>query len=1543
MTVWNSKAKYIVLNEVNIVSQAIRRSSGRYHSRTHHQTNLSGDDFDDLIPHMKGFVDLKQVIAAIQNLSNLEPFRFVQPFLEVIRADDVNGPITSLALSSINKFLSYGLINASNMDKENKIKNEGKPGSNKQNSKTGIKRQQSITSKTEVESNTGTLESELDKSESTQTGAWRAIEAIADALKNARFIGTEPKEDEVVLMKILQVSRTLILTPIGQYLSNDSVCYIMQSCFRICFEMRLSELLRRSAEQSLIDMVQVLFTRLPELEDDDMNNVGYDKMGFGYNTVDEVSTISSMNGNDIQTDQLHYTTSRNASDIEQSTPLVEAAQNPLETANSDGSYEKISENETTNPQNSAEPNNSDSKTTILPQSPAQQLDFTNPQGVKFKSASVHTTKLEQHQPYGITAVRDLLVFLVSLLDINGEKEKRNTDVMVRIGLALIQVALEVSRDSIINQPTLLSLVQDEMSLYLYQILSSEKVNLVSQALNVNLLLFESLRTNLKFQLEAFLQRLLEISCMTDPKNFIPLEIREMALEQLNTVLAIPGFPIELYLNYDCDFYCSNLLEDIVSNLSKSSYLKYTHQMTQAQLQAQLQHSNTAQSLFLTQTTQSLCLETLLGVLDGIEQRCQPNNKKVEPSNGTISTTHDSNSEENPNVHPLRFTCSRPSVQELRQVKSKKMILCEATEKFNEKPKRGVKHMIENNLIPADDLTKVVQWLRENPDLDKNQIGDYISSRDANNNWQTEHPEKNLLYVYVKSFQGEWNDTRIDSCLRVFLESFRLPGEAPVISRIIEFFASFWISVNGECGVVDEDGAYTLAYAIIMLNVDQHNKNVAKNQTPMIVEQFIKNLRKCNGPDGECFPKDMLTEIYEAIRTDEIVLPAEQKGAIRDQYIWKVIMKRLATDEGCYLSIVDDLESDFTDENGEMVRITEKQQLTSQNSTSDSYEKELFCLVWEPMISSLSQTFQNRPVQDNQKTIAGFKKCAMLAARFNCGEVFSKIMIDLGRFSYLIPNSEKLSYITGKVTSVENEEEIEYAATEADMSKSIETIENLENMNQKELYRKLNAVEVCEHAVLRFANSEKSQHAAKTMFNIARKHGNNLSGNTWKLLLEAYLPLYRSQVFPENSCLASSEDFSVEEGSSPVIPDLRLRRQQSLNTESGWWPFGGGSTTAADGSKMLTAEQIGVLDGLKEEVVPELELDSIVMDSRFLRLESLLELTKAITNLGNYSGDSALFYLELFIQIILKNKDRAGALWQYVRQYFANILLKENDSGLLVERACTGLIRIAIRLGPCSPPVAKIGFQTLQLVLLIQPETVSKLQQPIANGIKELIRTQSANIHRRQDWFTILQLLMYASLGANFQPEMNKLAIVKLLGKREGQEEMELVSEEQLRICKNESNDQSTSQFSDQIDPTSLSLSIAAIEQLIRHNAVNVSPVNFPLLVDCLTNFNKVMRHGKVKVVDPRNGKIDKQTRRHSSEEQLKEEVTFDHLTISLKLVDLMASLHQNAAIIYRSTNARYAVELDDGETLEDRLWMECWEPLLIAISRACCDSRKQVS
>ncbi|CAF4432736.1 unnamed protein product, partial [Adineta steineri] len=64
------------------------------------------------------------------------------------------------------------------------------------------------------------------------------------------------------------VLRSLLLSPVGSQMTNDAVCEILQSCFRICFETRLSELLRKTSEHVLIDMVQLLFARLPQFKDD---------------------------------------------------------------------------------------------------------------------------------------------------------------------------------------------------------------------------------------------------------------------------------------------------------------------------------------------------------------------------------------------------------------------------------------------------------------------------------------------------------------------------------------------------------------------------------------------------------------------------------------------------------------------------------------------------------------------------------------------------------------------------------------------------------------------------------------------------------------------------------------------------------------------------------------------------------------------------------------------------------------------------------------------------------------------------------------------------------------------------------------------------------------------------------------------------------------------------------------------------------------------------------------------------------------------------
>lgn len=127
---------------------------------------------------------------------------YLKPFCDVIVNKDVSGPVTGLALQSIQKFLNFGFI------KDGEI-----------------------------------------------------VKLIAESVTKARFVGTDSNSDEAVLMTILAILESLIVMPFYS-LTNGLICEIMQSCFRIAFESRLSELLRKCAVKSLTEMVRALFTRI---------------------------------------------------------------------------------------------------------------------------------------------------------------------------------------------------------------------------------------------------------------------------------------------------------------------------------------------------------------------------------------------------------------------------------------------------------------------------------------------------------------------------------------------------------------------------------------------------------------------------------------------------------------------------------------------------------------------------------------------------------------------------------------------------------------------------------------------------------------------------------------------------------------------------------------------------------------------------------------------------------------------------------------------------------------------------------------------------------------------------------------------------------------------------------------------------------------------------------------------------------------------------------------------------------------------------------
>ncbi|KAK2098899.1 G-box binding factor [Saguinus oedipus] len=550
------------------------------------------------------------------------------------------------------------------------------------------------------------------------------------------------------------------------------------------------------------------------------------------------------------------------------------------------------------------------------------MDYVNPRGVRFtQSSQKEGTALV---PYGLPCIRELFRFLISL---TNPHDRHNSEVMIHMGLHLLTVALESA--PIAQCQTLLGLIKDEMCRHLFQLLSIERLNLYAASLRVCFLLFESMREHLKFQMEfnqldsfveklkgdqrkladpkyenrqMYIKKLMEIITVENPK--MPYEMKEMALEAIVQLWRIPSFVTELYINYDCDYYCSNLFEDLTKLLSKvlSTITGLWKEGSIKEISLVVNAFPVSGQLY---TTHLLSLDALLTVIDSTEAHCQAKvlnslsqqekKETARPSCETVEDTRKASNTERaasdgkavgiapdiPGLHlpgggqlppehgkpgcsdleeaadkkfsrkPPRFSCLLPDPRELIEIKNKKKLLITGTEQFNQKPKKGIQFLQEKGLltIPMDN-TEIAQWLRENPRLDKKMIGEFVSDR------------KNIdlleSFVSTFSFQG----LRLDEALRLYLEAFRLPGEAPVIQRLLEAFTERWMNCNGS-PFANSDACFSLAYAVIMLNTDQHNHNVRKQNAPMTLEEFRKNLKGVNG--GKDFEQDILEDMYHAIK------------------------------------------------------------------------------------------------------------------------------------------------------------------------------------------------------------------------------------------------------------------------------------------------------------------------------------------------------------------------------------------------------------------------------------------------------------------------------------------------------------------------------------------------------------------------------------------------------------------------------------------------------------------------------------------------------
>ncbi|XP_039403123.1 Golgi-specific brefeldin A-resistance guanine nucleotide exchange factor 1 isoform X4 [Mauremys reevesii] len=1555
---------YIVQGEINTVVGAIKRNA-RWNTHTHLD--------EERDPLLHSFSLLKEVLNNITELSEIEPNIFLRPFLEVIRSEDTTGPITGLALTSVNKFLSYALIDPSH------------------------------------------------------EGTAEGMENMADAVTHARFVGTDPASDEVVLMKILQVLRTLLLTPVGAHLTNESVCEIMQSCFRICFEMRLSELLRKSAEHTLVDMVQLLFTRLPHFKEEPKSYVGANmkklKMRAGGMSdsskwkkqkrsprptrhatkvspgTEQPATNGTVMPSNISVDGVTFIDApspiSSGSSENTSSAVSPATDSGLELSSQTTSKEDLTDLEqinslglsaampsiepsATEPPHKHEPQNEGLRvekiqsasvesipevleecTSVAEHSDSasvHDMDYVNPRGVRFTQSS--QKEGIALVPYGLPCIRELFRFLISL---TNPHDRHNSEVMIHMGLQLLTVALESA--PVANCQSLLGLVKDELCRHLFQLLSVERLNLYAASLRVCFLLFESMREHLKFQLEMYIKKLMEIITVENPK--MPYEMKEMALEAIVQLWRIPSFVTELYINYDCDYYCSNLFEDLTKLLSKNAF----------PVSGQLY------------TTHLLSLEALLTVIDSTEAHCQAKvlsnihqqeKEVVKPSTETASSTKEpSNNNErvsegnSPNVvtelsgacpptsgclmadqmkqgcqdleggsdaaekniprKPTRFSGLLPRTQELMEIKSKKKLLITGTEQFNQKPRKGIQFLQEKNLlaIPMDN-NEVAQWLRENPRLDKKMIGEFVSDR------------KNI--DLLESFVGTFNfqGLRLDEALRLYLEAFRLPGEAPVIQRLLEAFTEHWRKSNGS-PFASSDACFALAYAVIMLNTDQHNHNVRKQNVPMTLEEFRKNLKGVNG--GKDFEQDILEDMYHAIKNDEIVMPEEQTGLVKENYIWNVLLHRGATDEGIFLHM-----------------------------PPGSYDHDLFTMTWGPTIAALSYVF-DKSLDETiiQKAISGFRKCAMISAHYGLSDVFDNLIISLCKFTAL----------------------------------SSESIENLPSV---------------------FGSNPKAHIAAKTVFHLAHRHGDILREG-WKNIMEAMLQLFRAELLPK--AMVEVEDFVDPNGK------ISLQREET--------PSNRGESTVLSFVSWLTlsgTEQSGMRGPSTEnqeakrmalECIKQCDPEKLITESKFLQLESLQELMKALISVTpdeeTYDEEDAAFCLEMLLRIVLENRDRVGCVWQAVRDHLYHLCVHALEFCFLVERAVVGLLRLAIRLLRREEISAQV-LLSLRILLMMKPSVLSRVSHQVAYGLHELLKTNAANIHSGDDWYTLFTLLECIGSGVKPPPALQVTARADNdTGAQSDSEislsyhpsdvsldrgytsdsevyadhskqgkmhrsvtDVDVVNSGWLVVGKDDIDSPKptaglsrqgpsplVNQYSLTVgldlgphDTKSLMKCVESLSFIVR-DAAHVTPENFELCVKTIRIFVEASLNGGYKSQEKRakshkyDGKSNRfkkkpkenslrrsrassqhQSHSHSDEDD-DESVPASYHTVSLQvsqdLLDLMHTLHTRAATIYSSWAEEQRHLEAAGKKIEadsQTLWSNCWCPLLQGIAWLCCDARRQV-
>ncbi|KAL1189627.1 ARF guanine-nucleotide exchange factor GNL1 [Cardamine amara subsp. amara] len=537
-------------------------------------------------------------------------------------------------------------------------------------------------------------------------------------------------------------------------------------------------------------------------------------------------------------------------------------------------------------------------------------------------------------PFGIPCMVEIFHFLCTLLNVGdiSEVNSRSNPIafdedVPLFALGLINSAIELGGSSFREHPKLLTLIQDELFCNLMQFGVSMSPLILSTVCNIVLNLYLNLRTELKVQLEAF------FSCVllriAQSKHGSSYQQQEVAMEALVDLCRQHTFMAEVFANFDCDITCSNVFEDVSNLLSKSSF--------------PINGPLSAMHI--------LALDGLISMVQGMAERVG------EELPASDVPTHEERYEEFWTVRCENYGDPNFWVPFVRKAKHIKKKLLLGADHFNRDPKKGLQYLQGMHLLPEElDPKSVACFFRYTCGLDKNLIGDFLGNHDQFC--------VQVLHEFAKTF--DFQNMNLDNALRLFVGTFRLPGESQKIQRVLEAFSERYYEQSPQI-LIDKDAALLLSYSIILLNTDHHNTQVKKKMTE---EDFIRNNRCING--GADLPREYLSELYHSICDSEI---------------------QMNPDQGTNFQMMTA---------SQWISVIYKSKKTSPYilcDTASHLDRDMFYIVSGPTIAATSVVFEQAEQEDVlQRCVDGLLAIAKLSAYYHLNSVLDDLVISLCKFT-----------------------------------------------------------------------------------------------------------------------------------------------------------------------------------------------------------------------------------------------------------------------------------------------------------------------------------------------------------------------------------------------------------------------------------------------------------------------------------------------------------------------------------------------------------------